>query len=101
MSLNVLGMLYNALLGLGIMIDVNVLNCVSQCSKLIYTLAIFMMLLRYDKCFMISLRNSLSGPGVESLLYLWIDNKNSSFEKDDHLVEILSGISSNNEMLTC
>jgi len=101
MSLNVLGMLCDALLGLGIMIDIDVLKCVSQCPKLIYTLAIFMMLLRYNKFFMISLRNSLSGPGVESLLYLWMDNKNSSFEKDGHLVEILSGISSNNEILTC
>ena len=73
MGLNVLGVSCDALLGLGIIIDVDILKCISQCSKSIFVLVIFMMLLRHDEFLMISLRylqDSLSGPGVKLLLYL-------------------------------
>jgi len=72
-GLNVLEMLCDALLGLEIMMDVDVLKYISQCPKSIYTLAIFMMLLRHNKFFIIFLRclqDSLSGLGVKSLLHL-------------------------------
>ena len=84
--------------------DIDVLKSISQCLRLIHALAIFMMLLRHDEFFIISLRclqDSLSGLGVESLLYLWMDDNNSSFKKGGHLVGILSGIFSNNETSTC
>jgi len=103
-GINILGMLYDALLSLGMMMDVDILKCDGQCPKLIHVLAIFMMLLRYDKFLTISLKclqDSLSGPEVESLLQLWMDDKNSSFKKDVHLVGKLFGISSNNKMSTC
>jgi len=67
-------------------------------------LAMFMILSRYDKFLTISLgcfQDGLSGPEVESLLQLWMNDKNSSFEKDIHLVGKLFGISSNNKMSTC
>jgi len=84
MSLNVLGMLCEILLGLGIMMDIDVLKSASQCPRLIHALTIFMMLLRHDKFFIISLRclqDSLSDIRVESLLYLWMDDKNSTLRK--------------------
>ena len=104
MGLNILGMPYNVLLGLGMMMDVDNLKCNSQYTKPIYVLAIFMTLLRHAKFLVITLRffqDSLSDLEVKSLLHLLINNKNSSFEKGGHSVVILSGISSNNEVLTC
>ena len=63
-------MLYNVLLGLGIIIDVNILKYDSQCSNLIYVLVILMNLLRQSLSLTIPLRylqDILSGSGVESL----------------------------------
>ena len=71
---------------------------------MIHTLAIFMMLTRHAKFLVITLRclqDNLSDLGVELLLYLLMDIKNSSFEKGGYLVAILSGISSSNKVLTC
>jgi len=104
MGLNVLGVLYNALLGLGMMMNIDSLKWDGQYLKLIHTLAIFMMLTRHAKFLVITLRclqDNLSGLEVESLLHLLIDIKNSSFKKDGHLVAILSEISSSNKVLTC
>jgi len=65
-------MSYKVLLGLGMMIEVNILKCNSQYPKFIYALAILMIFLRHDELCMITLRclqESLSGPGVKTLLY--------------------------------
>ena len=103
-GLNILGVLYNILLGLGMMIDIDSLKWHGQCSKLIYTLAMFMILTRHAKFLVITLRclqDNLSGLEVKSLLYLLIDVKNFSLEKGGHLVAILSRISSSNKVLAC
>jgi len=86
-GLNVLGISYDALLSLEMMINIDTLKYKGQCSKLIYALTIFKTLSRYAKIFMISLRcfqDSLSGPEVKLLLYLLMANKNSSLEKGGH-----------------
>jgi len=104
MGLNILGVLYNILLDLGMIIDMDTLKYEGQYSKSIYTLAIFKTLSRHAKFFMISLRclqNNLLGPGVELLLYLLIADKNSSLEKKGHQDTTLSGISSRMEVSTC
>jgi len=103
-GLNILRVLYEVLLGLGMMIDVNILKCTGQYLNLIHILAMSINLLRHSKSLIISLRclqNNLSGPGVESLLHLYIAERNSLFEKGSHSVRILSGISSNSDASTC
>ena len=103
-GLNILEVLYDALLGLGIMIDMDTLKCKGQCPKLIYALVIFKILSRHTKFFIISLRcpqDSLSGPEVKLLLYLLIADKNSSLEKENHQDITLSEISSRIEVSTC
>jgi len=53
---------------------------------------------------MIALRcfqESLSGPGVEVLLHLLIDDRNSSSKKTDYKVVVLFEISFNKAVLTC
>ena len=103
-GLNILGVSYEALLGLGMMIDMEILKCISQYLNLIHTLAMLISLLRHSKFLMISLRylqNNLSDLGVESLLYLYIAENNSSFEKGSHSVRALFGISSNSDTSTC
>jgi len=92
---------YNTLLGLKMIIDIDTLECNSQCSKSIHVLAIFKILSRHAKFFMISLRylqGNLSGPEVELLLYLLIANKNLSLEKGSHRDMTLSEISSRIEV---
>ena len=104
MGLNFLEVLYNSLLGLGIMMDEDVLKYDGQYPKSIHTLAIFIMLLRHDKFLIISLRclqDSPLGSEVKSLLHLQMDNKNSSFEKGNHSVGKLFEISSNNKTSIC
>jgi len=103
-GLNVLEVLYDALLSLEIMIDIDTLKCKGQCPKLIHALVIFKTLSRHTKFFIISLRcfqDSLSGPGVKLLLYLLIADKNSSLEKENYQDITLSGISSRIEVSTC
>ena len=87
MGLNILGVLYDVLLGLGIIIDVDTLKCEDQCPKLIQALTIFRTLSRYAECFKISFRclhDNLSSLEVKSLLYLLIADMNSSLEKGGH-----------------
>jgi len=96
--------LYKALLGLGIMIEVDILKCDGQYSKLIHVLTILMIFLIHDELWMITLRclqEYLSGLGVEVLLYLLINDRNSSCEKADHKVVVLFEILSNKTVLTC
>jgi len=87
MSLNILGVSYDVLLGLGIIMDIDTLKYEDQCPKLIQALAIFRTLSRYAKFFKISFRclyDNLSSLGIESLLHLLIANINSSLEKGGH-----------------
>jgi len=56
MGLNVLEVLYIALLGLGMMMDVDSLKWDGQCLKLIYALVIFMILTRHTKFLVIALK---------------------------------------------
>ena len=103
-GLDILEVLYEALLGLRIMIDVDVLKCNGQYPNLIYALAMLINLLRHSKCLMISLKcfqDNLLGSGVKSLLYLYIAERNFSFEKGSHLVRVLSRILSNSDTSTC
>jgi len=104
MDLNILGALYDILLDLRIIIDIDSLKYDGQCSKLIHALAIFIILTRYAKFLVIALRclqDNLLGLEVKLLLYLLMNVKNFCFEKSGHSVAILSGISSNNKVLTC
>jgi len=55
-GLNILEVLYKALLDLEIIIDVDVLKCNDQYPNSIYTLAMLINLLRYSKSLIISLR---------------------------------------------
>jgi len=48
-GLNIYGVLYKALLGLGIMIEVDILKCDGQYSKLIHVLTILMIFLIHDE----------------------------------------------------
>ena len=69
------------------MIDNNDLKCNSQCSKLIHTLAMLTMLLRYIVSLITTLKyfhEILSGLGIDELLYLSIGLLNSSFKKSGH-----------------
>ena len=97
-------MLYDTLLGLEMIMDVNILKYDDQCPKSIHVLEIFIILLRYAKFLIIALRylqDNLSSPKVKSLLYLLMDNMNSFLEKGGYSVVVLSGISFNNKILTC
>ena len=98
-SLNVLGELYEALLGLGMITNNNILKCISQWPKSIHALAILIELLRYKKSLTITLRylqDNLLGLGVNKLLHLIMELLNSSLEKEIHFVISLFEISSNN-----
>jgi len=103
-GLNIFGVSYEALLGLGMMIEVDILKCDSQYFKLIYVWAILIKFLRHDKFWIIALRclqEGLSSPGVKILLHLLIDVKNSSLEKGNYEIIVLFGVSSDKAVLTC
>ncbi len=79
-------MLYDILLGLEIIIDIDILKCNSQYPNSKHALAILMNLLKQSISLIISLRylqDNLSDLGVESLLYLSIAKRNSFLEKGD------------------
>jgi len=97
-------MLYKALLGLGMIIEINILKCNGQYLKFIHMLAILMIFLRHNKLCIIALRclqESLSSPGVKMLLHLLIAIKNSSSENDGYKVDVLFGIFFSISVLTC
>ena len=92
----------NALLGLGIMIDDNVLKWDSQWPNLMHVSAILIRFLRHVTSLTIILRclqDSLLGPEVNELLYFTIKLVNSSSENGFHLMISLLGISSNKSIL--
>ena len=76
-----LGILYDALLGFGIMIVVKVLKWLGQYPTSIHALAILMIFLKHNLSLKIHLRclyDSLLGLGADELLYLAIALMNSS-----------------------
>ena len=92
---NILGELYEALLGLGVMINDDTLKCNGQCPKLIHVLAMLMILFKHLSSLTITLRcfhDILSRPSVNELLYLTIASLSSSFEKEGHSMAVLVGI---------
>ena len=73
------------------MIELDILKCDGQYSKLMHMLAILINFLRYEQSLMITLRylhNNLLGPGNDKLLYLRIIILNSSLENGIHLAQI-------------
>ena len=60
---NILGVLYEALLGLGMIIEDNILKCNGQCSRLIHVLAILLH-------FVIEFFNSLTKKGIQIMVVL-------------------------------
>ena len=79
-------------------IENNVLKCNSQCSRLIYVLAILMKLLRYVMSLMMTLRclhNNSSSSRVKISLYFVIELLNSSTEKGVQIVVVLDWVLSN------
>ena len=86
-GLNIFGVLYKALLGLEMIIDVNILKCDGQYPNSKHMLAMSINLSRHSEFLMIFLichHNNLSGLRVESLLHLSITERNSCFEKGGH-----------------
>jgi len=79
-SLNIFEVLYEALLSLGMMIDVNILKYDGQYPKSIHVLIKFLwynlLLMMALKC----LQDSLSDSGVKALLHLLTDILNSFSE---------------------
>jgi len=101
-GLNILGELYKVLVGLGIMMELDILKCNSQCPKLMYILEMLMKILRHKQLLTMILRclyNSLLGFRVNELLHLKITLLNSSLENGIYIVTALFGISSNNSKL--
>ena len=89
--------LYNFLLGLEIMMDVETLKCNSQWFNSMHILVILMNFLRHSISLTILLRclhNSLSSPRVDKLLYFMIVLMNSFSENRLHFITFLLGISS-------
>ena len=92
------------MLGLGLMIDDNILKYNSQCPKLIHVLAMLINLLRHILSLMIALRcfhDNLFSPGVNELLHLAIKLLNSLAKNEFQIVVYLVRISSNKSELIC
>ena len=90
------------MLGLEIIMEDNVLKCISQWPILIHALAILMKFLKHILLLIITLRylqDNLLGPGVNELLHFVIGLLNSSLEKEVHFVIGLFGISPNKSRL--
>ena len=86
-GLNDLGVSYNVLLGFGIIMVIDVLKWVGQCSISRQAFAMLTMFFKHDLSLMICLRclySSLSGLGIDELLYLLIALVNSFYEKGYH-----------------
>lgn len=97
MDWKVLEELYNSLLGLGIIMDVETLKCNGQWPNSMYVLVILINFLRHVAFLIILLKclyDNLSGPGVNELLHYVIVFMNSSSENGLHFVTSLLGISS-------
>jgi len=101
-GLKAFGKLYNSLLGLGIMMDIETLKYNGQWPKLMHISAMLMNFLRHAASLTILLRclhNNLSDSEVNELLHFLIELMNSSFENSFHIVVGLIGISSSKLML--
>ena len=104
MGLKDSGKLYDSLLGLGMIIDINVLKWEGQWPSSKHASVMLMILLRHTLSLMIFLRclhNSLSRPGVDELSHLVIELVNSSFKKETYIVRYLFGISSRAQTSIC
>ena len=92
MGQNILGELYEALLGFGMMIDNDILKCDSQCSRLIYMLAILIILIKHVLFLTIALKcfyDILSRLEVDKLLHLIIAFMNFLVEKEGYFIAVL------------
>jgi len=92
---NILEESYEALLGLGIIIDNNILKCGSQYSRLIHVLAMLTKFFKHISSLAIALRcfqDILSGSSVNKSLHLIIVLSNSSLKKSIQNITSLSGI---------
>ena len=79
-GLKALGVLYDALLGFGMMIDINSLNCSGQYPTEMHMLAMFIILSRHVLSEISGLRClyvTWSGPGDDAFKYLAIASMNS------------------------
>jgi len=93
-----LGESYEALLGLEMIIDINILKYNGQYPKLIYMLAMLTRFFKYISSLTITLRcfqDTLFGLGIDKSLYLMIALSNSSIKRDTHSIIGLSEISFN------
>ena len=91
-----LGKLYNFLLGLGIMMDVETLKCDSQWSNLMHALVMSIDFLKHVMSLTYLLRclhNNLSGSRVYELLHFIMELVNSSSENGLYFITCLLGIS--------
>jgi len=94
---------YNSLLGLGMMMDIEVLKWEDQWPNSKHTSAMLIILFRHDLLLTILLRciyDNLFRPGVDKLLHLAMELINSSSENGTHFINCLFEISSNTPILT-
>ena len=101
-GLNDLEELYEALLGLEMIMELDILKCNSQCPKLMHALAMLMKFFRYKLLLTITLRylhSNLLGSKVNELLHFKIALLNSSSENGVYIIIALFGISSNKSKL--
>ena len=95
---------YEALLGLGMIMVVNVLKWDSQWPNLIQALAMSISLLMHSlflTIFLRCLQDNLFGPGAKKLLYLLMASIVSAVKKGGYLVTSLSGILSKRSESIC
>jgi len=88
----ILEVLYEDLLGFGMIIDINILKWDGQCPKFIQVLAMLMTDVKHSSSFMICLRSFhmiLSRPGTDESLHFMIADLNSSFKKGSHIIMAL------------
>ena len=101
---NILSELYKVLLGLGMMINNDILKYNSQYSKLIYTLVMLTKFFKHVLSLMITLRcfqNILSRLGIDKLLQLAIELSNFLLENKAYIIAGLVEILFNMLELIC
>jgi len=95
MSLKALGKLYDSLLGLGIMMNIETLKCTSQWPSSKHVSAILMIFLKHALFLMILLKylyDNLSGLGVNKLLYLSMELMNFASKNGFQVIMCFLGI---------
>ena len=101
-GLNIFGELQEVLLGLGIIMEDDILKCNSQWPKLMYVLVMLIKFFKHVLLLMMALRcfqDNLSGPEVDELLHFEIKLLNSSSENAIHIITDLLRLSSNKSRL--